>query len=86
MVLVGPLQDASIKQFDQKVKSHFIPNRVIMHATPESELLSTRNDVVGSILQSAAKNEPAPAIHICENFTCRMPIISVDELAKKLEQ
>ncbi|CAG8535294.1 6891_t:CDS:10 [Paraglomus occultum] len=92
IVLVGPLRDALIQQFDQKVKSHFIPNRVMMHATPESKLLSTRNDVVSSILQSAAgsdpekENEPAPAIHICENFTCGMPIISVDELAKKLEQ
>ncbi len=54
----------------------FDPNRVLLRASPETARF---NPAIG------AMTDDAPAIYLCENFTCHTPARNSDDLARLLE-
>ena len=58
-----------------------MPNKFLLKAKEDGQLLIERNEVIKSIIQAS---ESTPSVHICENFTCGMPIHDLRELEEKL--
>ncbi|RHZ77167.1 hypothetical protein Glove_184g16 [Diversispora epigaea] len=82
-VIVGNESDSTVQQFLDVIRSKFIPNKVVLLAKSKDGVLSEKNEMVKSLLQSEISG--IPSIHICENFTCGLPITDIQELEKKLE-
>ncbi|CAG8606655.1 10106_t:CDS:10, partial [Diversispora eburnea] len=77
------VSDSTVQQFLDVIRSKFIPNKVVLLAKSKDGVLSEKNEMVKSLLQSEIGG--TPSIHICENFTCGLPITDIQELEKKLE-
>ncbi|CAG8700111.1 3335_t:CDS:1, partial [Dentiscutata heterogama] len=53
-----------------------------------NEFLLEKNEMVKAIVEGEFAQETednVPSVHICENFTCGMPISNVEELVDKLK-
>ena len=37
------------------------------------------------LLRAAARSTAEPAAYVCERFTCQLPVLSAEELAKSLQ-
>ncbi|TBU27045.1 hypothetical protein BD311DRAFT_866380 [Dichomitus squalens] len=81
----GTSQDSP---FLKLIRSTFIPNRVLIHFDPSNPPrgIAKHNGSVRSLIEELEKKEGEHRenVMICENFTCGLPIESVDELKHKL--
>jgi uncharacterized protein YyaL (SSP411 family) len=61
-----------------------MPNRLLILLSPETpqDFLSSRNEVLRSLVEGGQHNEPA--VRICEGRVCGLPIMDVDELEQAL--
>ncbi|KAG9289252.1 hypothetical protein G9A89_007497 [Geosiphon pyriformis] len=97
IVIIGSPDHPTVGKYLEIIRQRFLPNRALILTPTSSDIgssiLAKRNDVVKSILQidggiSSGQNEASPAIHICENFTCGLPIqepaVFKDQLEKSL--
>ncbi|CAG8462636.1 12261_t:CDS:10 [Dentiscutata erythropus] len=88
IMVVGREQNPIVQQFIEVIQDRFIPNKTLLVAKPENELLLEKNEMVNAIVQGEFAKETddnVPSVHICENFTCGMPISNVEELVDKLK-
>ncbi|CAI2171788.1 4886_t:CDS:2 [Funneliformis geosporum] len=81
IVVVGSEQEAIVQNYIDKIKERFMPNKILLVAKENGEVLNERCEMIKSIMQAG---ESVPSVHICENFTCGMPINDVHELEEKL--
>jgi hypothetical protein len=70
VVVAGDLEPAMTRL----LMSKFDPNRVLIRASPEL-----------ARYQPATAEMRAPAVYVCENFTCRAPVNNLEDLARLLE-
>ncbi|KAI0790477.1 hypothetical protein C8Q75DRAFT_717233 [Abortiporus biennis] len=74
------------QSFLRTIRSHFIPNRVLVHINPQSppnslaRLNETVMNLVGHLDQEKAN------VRICEGFQCGLPLYEVADLEKELER
>ncbi|CAG8492397.1 6963_t:CDS:10 [Funneliformis caledonium] len=80
IIFVGSEQETIVQKYIDIIRNRFMPNKFLLKAKENGEVLNERCEVIKSILQA----ESAPSVHICENFTCGMPISDVHELEEKL--
>ncbi len=77
IVIVGSPTDPTTQQMIKTARRGFNPNRVIASAVDssaiESPLFEDRPQVGGK-----------PTAFVCENYACKLPVTSPDELAKQL--
>ena len=75
IVLAGDPRSAEFQALATAVRARFRPNRVLLHADaarlPKTEGMTPVNG--------------QPAAYVCENFTCRLPVTGVFELAGLLK-
>lgn len=62
----------------RKVRSHFLPNRILVYARPGG-LLSRQNELLGCLATNENERKPCVA-HICRNFTCSLPVSTIEDL------
>ncbi|KAF9809802.1 hypothetical protein IEO21_07245 [Rhodonia placenta] len=70
------------------IRERFIPNRVLIHIDPAHppRNLARANATLRTLIEDLDKNKgvdvatTVPSVHICENFTCGLPIKSVEKL------
>lgn len=81
ILIVGEKNSKLSEEFIKEINSHYLPNKVVLLIDQESkEYLSKSLEYVqGFKIGDQAK------VVICENFTCNLPITSVEELSSKLK-
>ncbi|CAG8495423.1 10453_t:CDS:10, partial [Cetraspora pellucida] len=92
IMVIGREQNQIVQQFVETIRDQFIPSKTFLLAKPENELLLEKNELVKAIVQSEfvdtskkGAEDNVPSVHICENFTCGMPISNIEDLLDKLK-
>ncbi len=80
IAVVGPLSDARTQALLRVVRETYLPNRIIMQVDP-----AARSQAGASpLLESRDLVDGRPAIYLCRNYTCKLPITEVEELRQAL--
>jgi len=73
IAVVGELTDPRTQLLLQEIRRHYLPHSVLALKEPEEEnplpLLEGRTLVDGQ-----------PAVYVCENYACRLPVTSIEAL------
>ncbi|CAG8654992.1 8293_t:CDS:10 [Gigaspora margarita] len=88
IMVVGREQNPTVQQFIEAIRDRFIPNKTLLLARPENEFLLEKNEMAKVTVQgefTKGTEDNVPSVHICENFTCGMPISNIEELVDKLK-
>ena len=82
IAIIGKRNEPKVQNALRIIYERYIPNRVIVFYDPDDKV----NDIEELIplLKYRIDNEAILTIYICENNTCKNPIISLDELEKSL--
>lgn len=81
IVLVGDKGDPDLVAMVNSVNSHFLPNKVVIVIHPQTEnYLCSKLE----FLQTLAKLEGKSTAYVCENYTCSLPVNTVEELDRLL--
>ena len=78
IAIVGKKDDDATKSFLKSIHGKYVPNKVV--ALLESEN-GTAEEII-PLLQGKTLVEDKPAVYVCENYTCKVPVTEV----KKLEE
>ncbi|CAG8616277.1 6346_t:CDS:2, partial [Racocetra fulgida] len=77
IMVIGREQNQIVQRFIEVIRDQFIPNKTLLLARPENELLLEKNEMVKAIVQTEfadtsnkGAEDNVPSVHICENFTC----------------
>ena len=70
IVIAGNLEAAETQALLRPIRETFLPEAVQLHASPE---MPTR-------IRQLTEIEGKPAVYVCENFTCRLPITDPAQL------
>ncbi len=83
IIIAGDLRQETTQQMVEAVHTAFLPNRVLLQWAPGEETgrLAALAPFVRD-LQTAATGQTA--VYLCENFACRNPMSSIDELKEAL--
>ena len=81
-MLVGDPESEDLKCLINCVNSQFIPNKVLIVSDGQNDsYLKSKLE----ILQTLNKINSKATAYVCENYTCSLPVTSVDELFKLLK-
>ncbi|CAO3661957.1 unnamed protein product [Umbelopsis ramanniana] len=80
VITSGSLNDPTVQEFHRLVNETFLPNKLLVHAQ-KGGFIASKNPTVSTLTEQEEK----PLVHICENFTCGMPMETVEELEKSLQ-
>ena len=81
IVIAGDRDAADTKDLLKCVHSHYMPNKVLMLCDgKEDTFLASKL----SIFKTLVRKEGKATAYVCENFTCSLPVNSVEELEKIL--
>ncbi|KAK0394381.1 hypothetical protein QR680_000710 [Steinernema hermaphroditum] len=82
-IILGPKDDALVKEALQLVRSKYIPYKTVIHVDPsnfEGTWLANHN----SSLQSYIAGYSKPSVHICEGTVCGLPLTDIEAVKSKL--
>lgn len=79
IVITGSSNDETSYRMLVEVYKRFMPSKVLIRIVPNS--LAGTKTFAGSIITDASK----PLAYVCENYTCKLPVNSAEELLKLLE-
>ncbi len=71
-----------IDSFQDAVFSRFLPNKVVLYSYEQARDELT---AVAPLVDGKDPIDGAPAAYVCQNFTCKLPVKSVEELSKQFE-
>jgi uncharacterized protein YyaL (SSP411 family) len=80
LAVVGDPDDAATQALLRTIHSRYLPNRVIMLHNPAAPAAS----VDAPLLKGRTLVGGKPAVYICENYTCRQPVMTPAELEHAL--
>jgi uncharacterized protein YyaL (SSP411 family) len=83
VVFVGKPESPEYRALLAEVRLRFLPDTQILQVNPaaRSKALEEANPFLREVALA-----PAPAVYVCENFTCQLPVRTPEELAKILDQ
>lgn len=80
IIISGDVDGEDTKQLQQCVNSNYIPNKVvIIHDGKEGFLTSKL-----TVLKNMERIDGKATAYVCENFTCKQPVNTVEDLTKLL--
>lgn len=90
-IVVGPATSPKVTAFLQTIRGAFSPNRIIIHIDPEHlpRGLAEKNEVVRAIIDDIETRGGGTAeenVRLCEGFTCRLPVTSVADVQKLVDE
>lgn len=82
IIIVGDADGDDTKQLLKCVNSHYIPNKVaILHDGKEGFLTSKL-----TILKNLERIDDKATAYVCENYSCKQPVNSVEDLEKIISE
>ena len=95
---MGDLQSRDTKALFRCVHSHYLPNKVLIHchhktsadgaaadAPEDQEAFSWLREKL-EILRNLSMADGKATAYVCENYTCALPVNSVNQLEKLLKK
>ncbi|OUC06605.1 thioredoxin [Litorilinea aerophila] len=79
VAIVGALEDPATQALLQEVRRRYLPHTVVAHKEPDA-------DSMLPVLQGRGLVDGRPAAYVCENYTCRLPVTTPQELARLLDE
>lgn len=70
----------AVHDFLRQVWSNYIPNKVVAISLPKASDISS----VVHLLQNRPTVKEATTAYVCENYTCKQPVTTIDELRAQL--
>lgn len=83
IVIVGEKNSADTKELVNAVNKNFIPNKVLI-VTNEDQSSFIHQKVTS--ISTLKKLDNKATAHVCQNFTCSLPVNTVEALEKSLSQ
>ena len=80
IIISGKQEDSFIEEMIREIHRHYVPNKILIYAQPECE--NRLMPFLSSIISSSSKT----TAYICENYSCKLPTSSIDELRKLMEE
>ena len=84
VVIAGNRDKADTKAMEAEVWRHYNPNRVVLLADGGDNQKMLANML--PFMQTVAMNDGRATAYVCRDFTCRLPVTSVQELAAQLKE
>ena len=82
IIIAGERDAEDTKKLLETVHSHFIPNKILILCNEkENNFLASKLDV----LKTLKKVDGKATAYVCENFACKLPVTSSEELVKLLK-
>jgi len=78
IIIAGDRLDSNTVEMLREVNKRFIPNKILIYTNP-----AKRNNLI-PYLDKITKPSDKTLAYVCENYTCKLPTDSVDELVKLL--
>jgi uncharacterized protein YyaL (SSP411 family) len=80
MIISGERDSPQTKELIRTVNEHYLPNSILILAGPGKgyKLMPFLNSIIMDSKISSA--------YVCENYTCKLPVSSAEELKKILEE
>ena len=85
IVIAGKKEDETVFRMLKEVYSRFLPGRIVISADIENISSKTFASKVITALNKPGKAAETMA-YVCENFTCRLPVTTPEELGKLLDE
>ncbi len=76
IVLIGEKDSQPMEQYRKTISKYYLPNCVVLFGPPEKSAL---NDLI-PLLEGKTLIDGEPAVYVCENFTCKEPVTTTEEL------
>ncbi len=84
IIVAGRLEDPSTTEFLRVIRSRYLPNKVVLLADGQ-EGQKWLGQHIEAIQQMTPVNGK-PAVYVCRNFTCELPVTDPQELASLLDE
>ena len=80
IIISGERESEQTKELIEEVNKHYLPNSILIHAEPghQYKLMPFLNSIIVDSKISSA--------YVCENYTCKLPVSSAEELRKIIEE
>jgi len=79
IIIAGEKNSTLVQDMIKEIHSRFVPSKVILLKEKNSELAR-----YASFLKNYDEMERKPAVYICENYMCRMPVNNLENLRRLL--
>ncbi len=79
IIIAGEKNSTLVQDMIKEIYSRFVPSKVILLKEKNSELAR-----YASFLKNYDEMERKPAVYICENYMCRMPVNNLENLRRLL--
>jgi uncharacterized protein len=79
IAIVGDPEDEATQELLSEVRSRYLPNTVVALKRPDQE------DAYLPLLEGRTLVDGRPAAYVCENYACKLPVVSREELAELLK-
>lgn len=81
IVIIGNPESDDTKALIEAVYQSYLPNKVVLVSSPEDNEASK----LFPLLENRLMIDGKATAYVCENFTCKEPVVKVDELIKQLK-
>lgn len=78
IVISGDLSQTTTKDLVNELRTHFLPNAVVVHASPELE------KSVPMLIGRISEPGQPPKVYVCSSYSCKLPANNVHELRNAL--
>jgi uncharacterized protein YyaL (SSP411 family) len=82
VVIVSPREAPDARTFTREVWSRYLPNKVVVQAVEGVEELAKLLPLLHERVAVGGRT----TAYVCENYTCRQPVTTPEELASQLEE
>jgi uncharacterized protein len=84
IIVAGRLEDPSTTEFLRVIRSRYLPNKVVLLADGQEgqKWLGQHIEAIQQVTPVNGK----PAVYVCRNFTCELPVTDPQELASLLDE
>jgi uncharacterized protein YyaL (SSP411 family) len=79
VVIVGDLDDAGTQELLRALNSVYLPNSVVIHKPPES-------NVIAEYANSLHQIEGKATAYVCSNFVCELPTSDSEKMLELLKK
>lgn len=85
LAIVGPPDDHRTRALERAVAASFIPERVIARFSGGGAGSADSGTPSHPLLRGKSLVDGAPAVYVCRNYACDLPVTDPDELRRKLK-
>lgn len=80
IAIIGRKGDLRTHQLLEKIRARFLPNKIIAVGEPDD----VEHAALIPLLRGKSLVNGAPAVYLCQNYSCQVPITEVTELERNL--